>query len=280
MVNSFYPRTLEEALKILSENHATPYAGGSDIMTGNQCSGPFVFIGSIPELKQIYEHEGKVHIGACATFNEGLASPFLPGLLRKAASVTSSPAVRNVGTFGGNLANGAGKADSVVADFALDAVLKICSSTETRYVPVEKFYFGRKTVDLKPEELITEIIVPAKDYGKNLFFEKVATRNSLAISNVTIASVWEHDGNRLVSLAIAVGAAGDTVMRNRDLERELAGKTFAEVQDVRMAMISEYRSRMQFPLDRTAINYRTQVCSNLIGHILSICSGAEDYTAF
>ena len=272
MVNSFYPRTLDEALTVLSENRAVPYAGGSDIMTGKPREEPFVFIGELPELKGIYESGGRIHIGACTTFSEGLKTPLLPTLLRKAAEVTSSPAVRNVGTFGGNLANGAGKADSVVADFALDAVLEIRSAKETRYVSVEKFYFGRKNVDLKPEELITEIIVPAKDYGENLFFEKVSTRNSLAISNVAIGAVWEHDGETLKSIAIAVGAAGDTVLRCRDLEEKISGRTFSEIAVVRDEMISEYRNRMQFPLDRTTINYRKQVCSSLIGHILSVCT--------
>lgn len=269
MVNSFYPKTLKEALSIISENNVIPYAGGSDINTAPPVPEPFMFIGSIPELKKIYVSDGYTHIGACVTFNEGLASPLLPPLMKKASAATSSPAIRNVGTFGGNLANGAGKADSVVTEFALNAVLEICSAKGTRLVPVEQFYFGRKNINLKKDELITEILVPLKDYGDNMFFEKVSQRHSLAISNVTAAAVWEKSEGKLLSLALAIGAAGDTVLRCRDIEGEIIGKTFAEINEINNELISEYRRKMEFPLDRTGINYRRQVCCNIIDYIIT-----------
>lgn len=269
MVSSFYPASVREALCVLAETDALPYAGGSDINVSPAADRPLMFIGSIPELKRIYVSEGCTHVGACVTFSEGLASPLLPPLMKLAAAATSSPAVRNVGTFGGNLANGAGKADSVVTEFALDAVLEISSISGTRRIPVEQFYFGRKNVDLRPGELITEILIPLKDYGDSIFFEKVAQRHSLAISNVTAAAVWESAGDRLRSLSLAIGAAGDTVMRCRDIEAEIAGRSFSEIREFNEKYIAEYRERMQFPLDRTGVNYRKQVCCNIIEYIVS-----------
>ena len=45
---------------------------------------------------------------AAVTYTEALASPVVPQLMKEAISRIAAPAIRNAGTFGGNLGNGAG----------------------------------------------------------------------------------------------------------------------------------------------------------------------------
>ncbi len=269
MVKTFAPASVSEALDILNNNSVTIYAGGTDLMVSNQADTPFMFIGKIPELKKVYDDEEYIYIGSAVTFAEGLENEMVPALMREAISHIASPAIRNVGTFGGNICNGAGKADSVVVDFVFDAKLKLESVQGTRIVDVASFCKGRKLVDLCPNELLTYIMLPKRKMDYKYYFEKVSTRNALAISNISFAAMWKMDGGVLNDIAIGIGAAGDTVMRCGDIEQLMIGNTGDEVREKSQKLIDAFKERMYFPLDRTSINYRKIVCSNLIELILT-----------
>ncbi len=268
MVEAYTPQTLDEALQIRNERKVIPYAGGTDLMVVNFHNAPFMFIGHLPELRKIYEDDEFIHIGACVTFSEGYRSELLPRIMRSAIIKIASPAIRNVGTFGGNLGNGAGKADSVLADFILDAIIVIQSVDGERLLPVEKFYWGRKMIDLADNELITEILIPKASVYENSYFEKISARSSLAISNISFGASWNFHDGIIEKISIAIGAAGDTVLRCRDLEELFAGKSRSSLITERADILSKYLSRMDFPLDRTSVDYRKTVCEMLIDYLI------------
>lgn len=269
MVKSYSPTSLAEALQIRASQNVVPIAGGTDLMIGNVNNTACLFIGKLPELKAITEDDEYVYIGACVTFAEALRSPLTPPLTKEAISKIASPAIRNVGTFGGNICNGAGKADSVVSDFVYSAKVRLESVNGVRIMDASDFSLGRKKVALKDNELMTAIMFPKSKIAYDYYFEKVSTRNALAISNVSFGAIWQIEEGIVKDIAIAIGAAGDTVLRCVDIEEKMKGKTIKEVEEERLALIKMYNERMYFPLDRTSQNYRVQVCSNLIGHILS-----------
>ena len=131
MVNGYAPTSLQEALKLRSEYDVVPYAGGTDLMVENRRNAEYLFLSTVPELKQIRTDDENIRIGACVSFTEALSDPAVPGLIKKAVSHIAAPAIRNAGTFGGNLGNGSAKADSVVAEFAADAKLRLVSAGRT-----------------------------------------------------------------------------------------------------------------------------------------------------
>ena len=268
MVKYYVPKNLEDALEAMRGGEYLPYAGGTDINVGGGRDRNLLFIGKLPELKEIRCDGDSIRVGAAVTYTEAEANPFIPGIMKAAIRKLAGPAIRNVGTFGGNLANGSGKADSVLVDIVLDAKLRIRSAEKERIADARSFFRGYKQVDLNPDELICEILIPRRKWHENYFYDKVSTRTSLAISNLGIASVWNIENNIIKDLAIGIGSALEYPKRCTDIERLLIGKSLDEVEKESENVLAEYISGLDMTLDRTSVNYRKQVCYRLLNYLL------------
>lgn len=268
MVNGYVAASLQEALEIRASHDVVPYAGGTDLMVENRQGVEYLFLGKVPELKKITADGEYVRIGAAVTFTEALADPNVPPLMKEAVSRIAAPAIRNAGTFGGNLGNGSAKADSVLIEFVSDAKLHLVSKGGERVVDVEKFYLGRKKLDLRPDELIAEILLPKKGL-EQYSYEKVGGRNALAISRVSFAGVFAMENGRIANVAAAFGAVADTVLRYRDIEATLIGKTLDEAKAMKADYLRAYAERMVLTRGRVSAEYRKNVCMNLLGDFLT-----------
>ena len=67
-------------------------------------------------------------------------------------------------TIGGISATGVTSADSASTLFVLNAILKLQSIQGERLLPIQEFYLGPGKVDLRPGELLTEIIILPENY--------------------------------------------------------------------------------------------------------------------
>ena len=268
MVKYYVPQNLDDALKALKEGGYLPYAGGTDINTGGIKNRDFLFIGKLPELKEIRYDGQYIRIGAAVTYSEAEKNSLVPDIMKAAIHKVAGPAVRNAGTFGGNLANGSGKADSALVDIVLDAKILIRSADSERTVDAGSFYHGWKNVDLRPDELICEILIPKRDFQVNYFYDKVSVRSSIAISNISVASVWSIEENRIKELAIGIGSATEYPMRCTDIEKQLIGKSLEEVENSRDEILAGYVTGLELQPDRTAADYRRQVCYRLLNYLV------------
>ena len=268
MVNGYIARSLTEALKIRAEKDVVPYAGGTDLMVENRKDVEYLFINKVPELKKISVDDEYVRIGAGVTFTEALDNNDVPELMKEAVSRIAAPAIRNAGTFGGNLGNGSAKADSVLIEFVTDSKLCLASEKGERIVDVDKFYLGRKKLDLKSDELIKEILIPKKGID-NYSYEKVGGRNALAISRISFAGVFGTENGRIVKAAAAFGAVSDTVLRFKDIEEKLIGRTIDEAKAYKDEYLKAYADRMVLTRGRVSAEYRKSVCMNLLKEFLS-----------
>lgn len=268
MVNGFRPATLEEALALRAQHDVVPYAGGTDLMVENRAGVSYLFIGHLPELREIREDGAYVRIGAAVTFTEALASELVPALMKEAVSRIAAPAIRNAGTFGGNLGNGSAKADSVLIEFVTGAKLRLISQRGERIVDVDRFYLGRKKLDLASDELIAEILLP-KEGINDYYYQKVGGRNALAISRVSFAGILSVEDGKITRFAAAFGAVADTVLRFKDLEEMLLGKTAAEAKALKADVLNAYSEKMVLTRGRVSAEYRKTVCLNLLGDFLT-----------
>ena len=268
MVKYYVPQNLDDALKALKEGGYLPYAGGTDINTGGIKNRDLLFIGKLPELKEIRYDGQYIRIGAAVTYSEAEKNSLVPDIMKAAIHKVAGPAVRNAGTFGGNLANGSGKADSALVDIVLDAKILIRSADSERTVDAGSFYHGWKNVDLRPDELICEILIPKRDFQVNYFYDKVSVRSSIAISNISVASVWSIEENRIKELAIGIGSATEYPMRCTDIEKQLIGKSLEEVENSRDEILAGYVTGLELQPDRTAADYRRQVCYRLLNYLV------------
>jgi CO/xanthine dehydrogenase FAD-binding subunit len=188
--------------------------------------------------------------------------------MKDAVALIAAPAIRNAGTFGGNLGNGSAKADSVLIEFVADAKLRLKSLRGERIVDVDRFYLGRKKLDLKGDELIAEILLP-KTGLEQYDYQKVGGRNALAISRVSFAGVYSMQDGKIANIAAAFGAVADTVLRFKDLEGMLLGKTLEEAKALKAQYLKSYADRMVLTRGRVSAEYRKTVCMNLLNEFLT-----------
>lgn len=268
MVKYCIPSNLDEALKILRTGEYIPYAGGTDINSRNITGKGLLFIGKLPELKNIEAKDGYIHVGAAVTYSEAERNPLIPQIMKKAIRKVAGPAIRNLGTFGGNLGNASGKADSALVNLTLDAKLHIRSDDSERYLGVNEFYHSRGVTDLKPGELITEILIPDNQWFINYYYDKVSVRTAVAISNISIASVWEIRDSAVSNLAIGIGSATDYPIRCTDIEKAFIGLKLKEVSERYDSLLTEYVDQLTLPPDRTSVFYRQRVCFNLLEYLI------------
>ena len=268
MVNGYSPVTLQEALEIRAAHDVVPYAGGTDLMVENRKGVTYLFLNRVPELKTITEDDTYIRIGSGVTFTQAIDSPLVPPLMKEAISRIAAPAIRNAGTFGGNLGNGSAKADSVLIEFVADAKLRLVSKDGDRIIPVDQFYKGRKQLDLAADELIGEILLP-KTGLEHYYYQKVGGRNALAISRVSFAGVFAEKDGKITNIAAAFGAVASTVLRYKDIEATLIGKTVEEAKAMKADYLKAYADRMVLTRGRVSAEYRKAVCMNLLGEFLN-----------
>ena len=156
-----------------------------------------------------------------------LVSPVLaehaPSLVEQ-ARVFAGQMVRNTATVAGNICCGSPAADTVPPLLALGAEVELSSRRGTRIVRLSEFFLGYKRMDLRPDELMTEIswaLPPPR--STNLFY-KLARRRGDAITIVGLAVAMTVEDGRCAAARIALGSVAPFVKRAAAAETALAGK--------------------------------------------------------
>ena len=259
--------SLKEALEVRATQNVIPYGGGTDLMIEAKEEVSYLFLNQVPEMTQIVMDDIYVRIGGACTFTQVLESDLVPELMKEAVSRIAAPAIRNAGTMAGNIGNGSAKADSVLIDFVVDAKLVLGSTKGNRILDIADFYKGRKELDLGKDELIVEILLPKTELD-NYYYKKVGARNALAISRISFAGVIKIENNTIKDIAIAFGAVSDTVLRFKDLEKIMIGKTLEEAKKERNAFVEAYDKAINPTRGRVSAEYRKTVCLNLLNDFL------------
>ena len=272
VINGFVPLSLQEALEIRSREQVIPYGGGTDLMVAHRPTGPFLFLHRVPELGQITEDETYLRLGAGCTFAQVAAHPLGPPILKEAIRRIAAPAIRNLGTIGGNIGNGSAKADSVLVFFALDAKIRVMRIGGQRIVPIRDFYKGRKALDLAEDELIVEVLLPRK-MPEHYFYHKIGARAALAISRLSFAGLWSVEDGKITACATAFGAIDQVVVRLPEVDDILIGVAVSELDAVKARYLAAYEEKLA-PIDgRVSGEYRKAVCLNLLEEFLTRMQG-------
>jgi len=266
--NGYLVDNLTEALKIRSEFDVTPYAGGTDLMVEAKDDAVYLFLNKIPELRRIYSDDEYIRIGAACTYTEIFENTLTPQILKDSIDYLAAPAIRNMGTAGGNICNASPKADTALIFYVADAKLRICSASGERILPIEDFYVGRGKTVLQRDELLVEILVPK--FGlEHYYYKKVGARQALAISRVAFAGLFSTENGIITRFAMAFGSVADTILRFRDLEALFVGKTMTEAKSLRDDLIAKYDQAIVPIRGRVSADYRKSVCMNLLEDFLN-----------
>src|SRR6202048_3148357 len=138
--------TSGEAAAALSSEGDARYLGGGTLVMRARNEGDLSVSTVVRATDRALTHldiaSSRIGIGAGVTFARVLAERELAFLHPVAGSI-GGPAVRNMGTVGGNLFAPTPFGDFAVALLALDATISVQSGYGARDVPIEEFLSGR-----------------------------------------------------------------------------------------------------------------------------------------
>lgn len=267
MVKSYLAKSLKEALEIREKEAVIPYSGGTDLMIKPDEEVSYLFLNKVTEMKNIVEDKEYIRIGAGCTFTDIINSQLTPAILKEAVSQIAAPAIRNLGTVGGNICNGSPKADSALIFSVTDSKLRLVSRKGERVIPINEFYLGRKKTSIKEDELLVEIIMNTKGIS-NYYYKKVGARNALAISRVSFAGILNIESDKINTCKTAFGAVSDVIIRRADIDVMLMGKTIEEAKKVKKDYLTAYNQVVVPIRGRISAEYRKTVCMNLLRDFL------------
>jgi aerobic carbon-monoxide dehydrogenase medium subunit len=175
-----------------------------------------VDVGELDELRYVRADGDWIAIGALTRHSDLARDPILIEgctLLADAAGQIGDPQVRHRGTIGGAVAHGDPVSDIPAILLALDAELVATGPGGARTIPASEFFEGVYQTALAPDEMLTELRVPALSAGRYLKF----VRRAQDWATVGAAAV-KVNGHVQVGLA----SMGATPLRARGVEEALA----------------------------------------------------------
>jgi CO/xanthine dehydrogenase FAD-binding subunit len=227
-------KTMDDAVRLLNEPdiRSIPLAGGTDVYVALRVNPVWfdrlVDIRRIPELNEISIEGDQFKLGAAVTFSHAIKNPILQRVapfLVEACKTIGGPAVRNCGTFGGNVSNAAACADSLPSLVCLEAVAHLRSTKGERQLKVEDLVTGPHQTQIEPGELLTHFTFKVPSENARSCFIKIGRRKAQSISRLSIAVIGTVDAAGVVDyIRVCPGAAVATPVRFPKVEDVLLGK--------------------------------------------------------
>jgi carbon-monoxide dehydrogenase medium subunit len=227
----FSPASVGEAVKLLSA-----YRDDVKILAGGQSLVPLmklrlakpkyvVDLSRIADLNYVRADGGSIFIGALATHSQLEHSQVVQRdcpLLSQAAATIGDVQVRNQGTLGGSLAHADPAGDMPAAILAVDAEMKASGPSGERWITAEDFFVGFLTSSLEPDEILTEIKIPARRENKTAYLKAAQRASGFAVVGVAVR--LKLGGNATCGeIAIGVTGIADKAYRAHNVEKMLAG---------------------------------------------------------
>ena len=232
------PTNIPEAVSLLDQyaDDSKVIAGGTSVvlMLQQKLIMPSVLIslGRVEGHDHIRFEDDGLHIGALTKLRDiersEIVKQFCPALAHT-CSVVGNVRVRNQATIGGNLSAADYAADPPAMLTALDARVKVQCPEGKREIPLGEFFLGFYTTALEPNEILTEVIIPALPSSARAAYHKYTSISAEGRPCVAVGvfADFEKDG-KCSDLRIAIGAAVETPQRETDAETMAHGSTLTD----------------------------------------------------
>ena len=293
-------RTLDEAATLLASHapNAMVVAGGTDLypnMKRRQQEPPLVIgLRSVADLRAIDSSDGVVRIGATTSLHDIAMSPLLRErlpALAAAAGLVSTPHLRRMGTFGGNLCldtrctyydqnyhwrksidfcmkkDGAicwvapnsrrcwavSSSDTAPVAVALRARLRLVSASGERTIPAADFFQddGIAYLTRRPDEILASI--EFDDFSNwHMTYAKLRRRGSFDFPILGVAAAVKLNDGVVEDARLVLGAVGSSPVDQSQLAATLIG-TKPSREAIQAIAAEAYKGAR--PLDNTDLNY-------------------------
>ncbi len=272
------PTSLSEALALGAASNGLVrfVAGGTDLWPNmkrrHESADVVVSLRRVAELSGVRgEAGGEIRIGAMTLLSDVAGTPIIRtaySALARAADSISSPAIRNMGTLGGNLCldtrctyynqneewrksidfclkeEGSvcwvapnsprcwaiSASDTAPVLCALDARVRLLSQGGEREIKLADLYRddGIDYLAKQPGEILTEIVLPPSD-GVEMSFWKLRRRGSIDFAVLSVGIALRRDyAGRVEAARIYLGAIASAPIEAKDAAVELIGRELTE----------------------------------------------------
>jgi xanthine dehydrogenase small subunit len=237
---------------------------------------PVVHLSHLDELRRITVDETGLTFGAGVSYTESfpLIAKHFPQLIELWNRIGGQQ-VRNMGTIGGNIANGSPIGDTPPALIALGASIVLRKGKVQRTVPLESFFIEYGKQDRQPGEFVEAVRIPFLNENAHYAVYKITKRLDEDISAVCGAFRLAFDENGKVSDAvIAYGGMAGTPKRADNAETVLVGAEWTEatVDAATDALGKDYTPLTDW---RASADYRLLVAKNLLRRFYLEIEGDE-----
>ncbi|MCJ8052725.1 xanthine dehydrogenase small subunit [Shinella curvata] len=264
------PASLDGLAAVLAEeSKATVIAGSTDVglwVTKQfRDLNPVVFINHLAELQTIEQTAAGIRIGAGVTYSQAFATlcrrfPALRPLIDR----IGGEQVRNMGTIGGNIANGSPIGDTPPALIALGATLALRSREGRRELPLESYFIEYGRQDRRPGEFVESLFVPDLPAGTDFAVYKISKRRDEDISALCAAfRVMLSPEGTVTDARLCFGGMAGTPKRAATVEAALLGKPWSQatIDAARPAFEADYKPLTDW---RATAEYRLLTAKNLL----------------
>ncbi|MEZ5812760.1 MAG: xanthine dehydrogenase small subunit [Rhizobiaceae bacterium] len=278
------PASADDLAAVLEEHpQATIVAGSTDVglwvTKFMREISPAVFIGHLAELQEISVGDGTIAIGAGVTYTQAFDTiskhiPQLSGFWER----IGGEQVRNMGTIGGNVANGSPIGDTPPPLIALGATVTLRRGGKRRTLPLEKFFIAYGKQDRETGDFVERIDVPLPGAGDRFAAYKISKRRDEDISSVCVAiRVRLSDDGTVSEAAICFGGMAATPKRAGNAEKALVGKALDDqsIADAVTALESDFQPISDM---RASAEYRMLTAKNLLRRFVMEQNGAAGAT--
>ena len=225
------PTSLDEALAVLAErgDDAKVLAGGQSLvpLLKLRFASPMLLVdlNRVPGLAFIEDGADGLRVGSLTRHSQLVDSQVLSSrypAMAAAAPLISDPLVRNRGTIGGSLAHADPAGDWGSVMLALGARVVARSAAGERVIDIGDFFQGTFTTALEPNEIVTEVRVPAPAAPAGGTYLKLE-RKVGDFATVGVAVQLELTDGVVGRAGIALTAVGSQNIEADAAERALAG---------------------------------------------------------
>jgi aerobic carbon-monoxide dehydrogenase medium subunit len=231
------PTSISEAVALLAahDGEAKPLAGGQSLvpMMAFRVAAPALLVDlrKLAELRQIKIADDGVTLGAMVRWREILDDARLRTahpLLVAAVEHVAHYQIRNRGTVGGSVAHADPAAEMPGIAVTCEAKIAVVGSAGERVIAAADFFEGPLITALKPDEIITQIRLPAWPAKRRFGFQEFARRRG-DFAMAAAAVFYDEDGGKKARNA-HVGAIGvaDRPLRLTAAEKVLEGNAIDE----------------------------------------------------
>ncbi len=273
----FAPATLHEALTLLRH-----YGSEAKLLSGGQSLIPLmklrlatpaylIDINRIPGLDRLHERNGFLCIGALTREADLERSELVRAqypIVYDTARVIGDPLVRNLATIGGNLAHADPANDHPATLLALEAEVVATALEGERTIPVAEFFTDFFTTALRPDEILTEIRIPAPPSGSSGAYVKLERKvGDFAIVGVA-AQVTIGATGICARAGIGLTNVAPTPLKVHSAEAFLQGKRLNQDSITQAAQLAAEAARPEADL-RGSIAYKRDMVRVLTARALT-----------